>query len=184
VLVNPPLVVESATIVPDGDCLGQVTYEDWRENLVPDVDDDASFGDWSDDFVPDEDYEDSGEICEHERMYRYAEDIVSSLGAVAEGLLRNGRPDKPVTAGTGFDRENVHANAEAVLEDDIFRKAGYYHGPRGLDIDAALALVRRHPHFWRAVGLVAGALMCEKTLDGSEVAELLRIAEGRPRPTT
>jgi len=31
-LVNPPLVVESATIVPDGDYLGQVTYEDWREN--------------------------------------------------------------------------------------------------------------------------------------------------------
>ena len=131
VLVNPPLVVESATIVPDGDCLGQVTYEDWRENLVPDVDDDASFGDWSDDFVPDEDYEDSGEICEHQRLYRYAEDIVSSLGAVAEGMLRLGKPDEPIMTGTGFDQENVHANAEAVLEDDIFRKAGYYHGPRG-----------------------------------------------------
>ena len=177
-------MVETATIVPDGDYLGQVTYEDWRENLVPDVDDDASFGDWSDDFVPDEDDEDSGEICEHERMYRHAGDIVSSLGAVAEGLLRNGRPDKPVMNDTGFDQENVHANAEAVLEDDIFRKAGYYHGPRGLEIDSALALIRRHPHFWHAVGLVAGALVREKTLDGSEVAELLRIAEGRPRPTT
>ena len=184
VLVNPGLAIETVTIKPDEDYLGRYTFEDWHENLVPDVDDDASFGGWSDDFVPDEDYEDSGEICEHERLYRYAEDIVSSLGAVAEGMLRLGKPDEPIMTGTGFDQENVHANAEAVLEDDIFRKAGYYHGPRGLDIDAALALVRRHPHFWRAVGLVAGALMCEKTLDGSEVAELLRIAEGRPRPTT
>jgi len=87
-------------------------------------------------------------------------------------------------AGTGFDQDNVWANAAAVLEDDIFRKAGFYHGRLGLDIDAALALVRRHPHFWPAVGLVAGALMRQKTLDGFEVAELLRIAEGRPRPTT
>ena len=167
VLVNPPLVVETATIVPDGDYLGQVTYEDWRENLVPDEDD-----------------EDSDEIGEHERQYLDAADTVSSLGAVAEGMLRHGRPDKPVTAGTGFDRDNVWANAAAILEDDVFRKAGFYHGPLGLDIDAALALIRRHPYFWRAVGLVAGALMRQKTLDGFEVAELLRIAEGRPRPTT
>jgi len=176
VLVNPPLVVETATIVPDGDYLGQVTYEDWRENLVPDVDDDAGFGDWSDNFVPDEDDEDSGEICEHERQYLGAADIVSSLGAVAEGMLRHGRPDKPVTAGTGFDRDNVWANAAAILEDDVFRKAGFYHGPLGLDIDAALALAQCHSHFWRAVGLVAGALMREKTLDGSEVEALVRAA--------
>ena len=159
VLVNPPLVVESATIVPSGDYLGQVTYEDWRENLVPDEDD-----------------EDSGEICEHERQYLGAADIVSSLGAVAEGMLRHGRPDKPVTAGTGFDRDNVWANAAAILEDDVFRKAGFYHGPLGLDIDAALALAQCHSHFWRAVGLVAGALMREKTLDGSEVEALVRAA--------
>jgi hypothetical protein len=159
VLVSPGLVVGTATIVPDGDYLGQVTCEDWRENLVPDEDD-----------------EDSGEIGEHERQYLGADDIVSSLGAVAEGMLRHGRPDKPVTAGTGFDRDNVWANAAAILEDDIFRKAGFYHGPLGLDVEGALALVRRHPHFWRAVGLVAGALMREKTLDGSEVEALVRAA--------
>ena len=102
---------------------------------------------------------------------------MSSLGAVAEGMLRHGRPDKPVTAGTGFDQDNVWANAAAIIEDDIFRKAGFYHGPLGLDIDPALALARRHPHFWRAVGLVAGALMREKTLDGSEVEALVREAE-------
>ena len=160
VLVSPGLVVETATIVPDGDYLGRVTCEDWRENLVPDVDD-----------------EDSGEICEHERQYLGADDIVSSLGAVAEGMLRHGRPDKPVTAGTGFDRDNVWANAAAILEDDVFRKAGFYHGPLGLDIDAALALAQCHSHFWRAVGLVAGALMREKTLDGSEVEALVRSAK-------
>ena len=185
VLVNPGLVVEVVTIVPDGDYLGRVTYEDRRENLVPDVDDDASFGEWSDTFVPDEDDGDSGEICEHERLYRRAGDIVSSLGALAEGMLRYGRPDKPVMAGTGSDRDNVWANAAAILEDDIFRKAGYYHGPRGLHVDAALALIDRRPYFWLAVGLVAGALMREKTLDGFEVEALVReAAEGRPRPTT
>jgi hypothetical protein len=132
VLVFPPLVVETATIVPD------------------------------------EDDDDSGKICEHERQYRRAGDIVSALGAVAEGMLRYGRPDKPVMAGTGFDRDNVFANAAVVLDEDVFYKAGYYHGPRGLEIAGALTLIRRHPHFWLAVGLVAGALMREKTLDGSE----------------
>jgi len=162
VLVSPGLVVETATIVRDGDYLGQVTCEDWHENLVPD-----------------EDYEDSGEIGEHERQYLGADDIVSSLGAVAEGMLRHGRPDEPVMAGTGFDRDNVWANAAALLEDDVFRKAGFYHGPLGLDVEGALALVRRHPYFWHAVGLVAGALMREKTLDGFEVEALVREARRR-----
>jgi len=162
VLVSPGLVVETATIVRDGDYLGQVTCEDWHENLVPD-----------------EDYEDSGEIGEHERQYLGADDIVSSLGAVAEGMLRNGRPDEPAMAGTSFDQDNVWANAAAILEDDIFRKAGFYHGRLGLDIDAALALIQRHSHFWHAVGLVAGALMREKTLDGFEVEALVREARRR-----
>ena len=82
-------------------------------------------------------------------------------------------------AGTGFDQDNVWANAAAVLEDDIFRKAGFYHGPLGLDIDAALALIDRHPHFWLAVGLVAGALMREKTLSGADVEALVKAAHGR-----
>ena len=79
----------------------------------------------------------------------------------------------------GFDRDDVWANAAATLEDDIFRKAGFYHGPLGLDVEGALALVRRHPHFWRAVGLVVGALMREKTLDGFEVEALVREARRR-----
>ena len=45
-LVNPPLVVETATIVPGDGYLGKYTLEDWRDNVIPDEDD-----------------EDSGEIC-------------------------------------------------------------------------------------------------------------------------
>lgn len=94
-------------------------------------------------------------------------------------MLLHGRPDQPVMAGTSCDQENTYANTEAVLEDDVFRKAGFYHGPGGLDIDAALALAQSHPHFWHAVGLVAGALMRQKTLDGSDVEALVREAESR-----
>ena len=191
VLVSPGLFIETVTIVPGDGYLGMYTLEDWRENLVPDVDDDAGFGDWREDLVPDVDDgasfgdwsddlvpdEDSGEIGEHERQYLRALDTVSALGAMAEGMLLHGRPDKPVMAGAGGDQANAHANAEAVLEDDIFRKAGYYHGPRGLEIDGALTLIRRHPYFWQAVGLVAGALLREKTLDGSEVEALVRGAK-------
>ena len=99
-LTSPGLFIETVTIVPEGDYRGRCTCEDWHDNLIPDVDD-ADFEDWSDDLVPDED---SGEIGEHERQYRDAEDIVSSLGAVAEGMLRNGRADQPVMAGTGSDQ--------------------------------------------------------------------------------
>jgi hypothetical protein len=104
---------------------------------------------------------------------------LGALGAVAEGMLLHGRPDHPVMAGAGGDQENTCANTEAVLEDDVFRKAGYHHGPRGLRTDAALALIRRHPHFWHAVSLIVGALMREKTLDGFEVEALVRGARNR-----
>ena len=167
VLVNPGLAIETVTIEPGEGYLGRYTFEDWRENVIPDEDD-----------------EDSGETCEHERQYLRALDIVSALGAVAEGMLLHGRANQPVMAGTGVDQANVHANAEAVLEDDVFRKAGFYHGPGGLDIDAALALIQRHPHVWRAVGLVAGALLREKTLDGFEVEALVRqTMDGEEPPT-
>ena len=161
VFVTPGLVIDAVTIVPADDYLGQYTLEDWRETVVPDEDD-----------------EDLGEISEHERQYLGALDIVSALGAVAEGMLRHGRADQPVTVGTGCDQENTYANTEAVLEGDVFHKAGYYHGPGGLEIAGALALIDRHPEFWRAVSLVAGALICQKTLEGSEVEALVKTARG------
>ena len=89
-LVSPGLVVETVTIVPGDGYLGQCTFEDWHENLIPDEDD-----------------EDSAEIGEHERQYLDAADTVSSFGAVAEGMLRHGRPDKPAMAGTGVDQDDV-----------------------------------------------------------------------------
>jgi hypothetical protein len=70
----------------------------------------------------------------------------------------------------------MSANAFAVLDEDIFFKAGFHHGIRCSDVEPALRLARRHPHFWRAVGLVAEALMRNKTLDGSEVEKLVHEA--------
>lgn len=68
-------------------------------------------------------------------------------------------------------------DAAVVLEEDIFCKAGFYHGLRGqMFDDRALALIERTPYFWLAVGLVAGALMRQKTLDGFEVEALVRAA--------
>jgi hypothetical protein len=131
-------VVETATILPDGDYLGQVTCEGRREDLVPDVDDDASCEDRSGGLVPDEDPD---EIGEHERQYLDAADIVGSPGAEAEALLRHGRAARPVIAGTGLDLDNVWASAPAILEDGVFRQAGLCHGPLGLDVDAGLALL-------------------------------------------
>lgn len=68
-------------------------------------------------------------------------------------------------------------DAAVVLEEDISRTAGFYHGLRGqMFDDRALALIERTPYFWLAVGLVAGALMRQKTLDGFEVEALVRAA--------
>ena len=82
--------------------------------------------------------------------------------------------------GAGFDLEDTHANLATVTDEDVFFKAGLYHGPRDLEIGGGLRLVNRHTHFWHAVGLVAGALMREKTIDGSDVTALVRTAEQDP----
>jgi hypothetical protein len=164
VLVNPALVIESVTIVPGDDYLGLVCYEPWNDDLL----------------VPDPDDDDGDEVCEHERQYMEAQDIVSYLGAMSEGMLRNGSPRDPVVRGSGFDSDNILGNAAAVLDEDIFCKAGFYHGLRDrMFDDRALALIERTPYFWLAVGLVAGALMREKTLNGFEVGALVREARRR-----
>jgi hypothetical protein len=162
--VSPQLIVESATIIPGDGYLGHVTFEDWSENIIPDPYD-----------------EDLGEeICEHQRQYMEAEDIVSYLGAMSEGMLRNGSPRDPAVRGSGFDSDRILMNAADLLDEDIFWKAGFYHGLRDcMCDDQALALIERTPYVWRAVGLVAGALMREKTLDGFEVEALVREARDR-----
>jgi hypothetical protein len=48
---------------------------------------------------------------------------------------------------------------------------------RRRDTIAAIRLMERTPYCWLAVGLVAGALMRQKTLDGSEVEALVRSAK-------
>jgi hypothetical protein len=99
--------------------------------------------------VPDEDPDDdSNEACDHERQYLRAHDIVSCLGAIAEGVLTNGSPLLPAVEGTGGDRDNILANAAVVLDEDVFRKTGYLGMMRGTLLDpGALALVERHPFF-------------------------------------
>ena len=85
--------------------------------------------------------------------------------------------------GFAFDRANIIGTGERLCVDELgvgpFADYGYGRAWMQSMCSRAIALTQRHPHFWRAVGLVAGALVREKTLDGSEVAELLRIAEGR-----
>jgi hypothetical protein len=95
-------------------------------------------------------------------------------------MLRNGSPRQPVVRGSGFDSDNILGNAAAILDEDVFYKAGFYHELRGhMFDDRALALIERTPYFWRAVGLVAGALMRQKTQDGFEVEALVRAARRR-----
>jgi hypothetical protein len=165
VLVCPGLVVESATIDPDEDYQGLVTYEPYDDLIVPD----SGEEDGADD-----------EICEHERQYLAAHDTVSRLGAICEGMLRTGNLDEPTTAGWDGDRDNIVWNAYMQTDEDIWRKTG--HGQawvRSPLSSAALALIERTPCFWHAVGLVAGALMREKTLSGADVEALVRAARER-----
>jgi hypothetical protein len=163
-LVSPQLIVESATIVSGDGYLGRVTFEDWSENIIPDPYD-----------------EDLGEeICEHERQYLAAEDTVSLLGGLVEGYFRTGRLDAPTPAGWGDDRDDVLRNAHAQMEDDIWHKTGHGRGWLLTAHDpAAVALIARHSYFWLAVGLVAGALMRQLTLDGWDVTALVREARDR-----
>ena len=119
VLVDLGLVIETVTIKPGDGYLGQYTFEDWHENLIPDVDD-----------------EDSVEIGEDERMYRDAEDTVSSLGAVAGagglGLLSCACLDRMVGARVGRRFDTYEAVRHEVAE----AKAGG--GYAGINIMVAL----------------------------------------------
>ena len=39
--------------------------------------------------------------------------------------------------GAGFDLEDTHANLATVTDEDVFFKAGLYHGPRDLESGTA-----------------------------------------------
>ena len=81
------------------------------------------------------------------------------------------------------DRAPIIATGD-LLDGDLagsgpFERNGYGHAWMESMARDAIALTERHPHFWLAVGLVAGALMRQKTLDGFEVAALVRVAQSR-----
>jgi hypothetical protein len=66
------------------------------------------------------------------------------------------------------------------VDEDDLSKAGRGWGRITSARDgSAIRLIEHHPFFWRAVGLVAGALMRETTLDGARVEALVREARGR-----
>jgi len=163
-LVSPPLPLEYTTIVRRDHDNGHVSVEDWTDLLVPDVDE-----------------EEDSAPGEHERMYLEAETIMTSLGGLVEGWFRTGDLGTPVRVGWGADRADIIGIGERLCADYLglgpFADRGYGHAWMGSMRSAAIALTERHPHFWLAVGLVAGALMHEKTLDGSEVEKLVRSAK-------
>jgi hypothetical protein len=95
-------------------------------------------------------------------------------------MLRNGSPHEPVVAGWGFDRDCIVWNAYVLVGGDIWRKTGRGRGwACSAHSSVAIALTQRYPYFWHAVGLVAAALMREKTLSGADVEALVKAANGR-----
>lgn len=170
-LVSPELPLEYATIVPREHDNGHISIEDWTDSVIPDADDDDCDG-----------------PCEHERMYLEAETLMTFLGGLVEGWFRSGDLSAREPMGFAFDRANIIGTGERLCVDELgvgpFADYGYGRSWMQSMCSRAIALTQRHPHIWRAVGLVAGALVREKTLDGYEVEALVRSAKGRPRPTT
>ena len=158
-------MVESATVVPGDGYAGRVTFEDWSDLVIPDP--------------GDEDLADGA--GDHERAYWKADVIATYLGGLVEVYLRTGDFATPCAVGWGADRAQIVASGDLLVGDlagsGPFARNGYGHAWMESMARDGIALTERHPHFWLAVGLVAGALMREKTLDGFEVAALVRIAQ-------
>jgi len=168
-IVHPALPIESATIVPD---------DDWRGRV--------GIGDWTDLIVPDEEDGDDG-VCEHGRQHLEAEAVMTSLGGLVEGWLRTGNIRARVHVGRTADRADIIDSGEVLCDDDVgagrFAERGTGRAWMESMRSRAVAHAERHPYFWHAVGLVAAALMREKTLSGMDEKALVRTAEARHRPT-
>lgn len=165
-LVSPALPLEYATIVPRDHDNGHVSIEDWTDLLIPDIDDDDCDG-----------------PCEHERMYLEAETLMTFLGGLVEGRFRSGDLTTWVPAGFAFDGACIIETGERLCADELgtgpFAAHGYGRAWMQSMCSRAIALTERQPHFWHAVGLVAAALMREKTLSGADVEALVKAAHGR-----
>jgi|SRR5665647_1535168 len=167
-LVNPPFPIESVGLLPWA-WGGFTNYEDWHDNIIPDP--------YDDDHV--------GEISEHEQHILKCHDLVGCLGDLSEMRFRTGRLETSVEWYFGVDLDHILEHAELLMDQDLLRRLerdGKHWPPSSAD-PRAIRFVERHTYFWLAVGLVAGALMRKKSLDGFEVAQLLRVAEGRSRLT-
>jgi hypothetical protein len=164
VLVSPPLPIDFVTIVPDEECIGRVTYEDWDDLVVPDAYD-----------------EDVGiTLPEHARAFERSFLTTSYLGARADGWIRTGVVEAASRHGWEGDRDGIVSHTLLLVHEEDLSKAGRGWGRITSARDgSAMRLIERHPFFWRAVGLVAGALIREKTLSGAEVEALVRAARGR-----
>jgi hypothetical protein len=75
-------------------------------------------------------------------------------------------------------RDFILWHAQQLMDENDLRKAGFGQGWFSTARDpGSLELIERHAHFWPAVGLVAGALMQQKTLTGCDVGALVSIAQ-------
>ena len=159
-LVSPSLPFLSVSVIPaDGD-LGRATFEDYEDLIVPDTDGEEA------------------EVSEHERQFIESQAISSLAGPLAEQGFRGLTLGPPLPSSASTDETYVHSLAHD-LHDDHREAHAWQWSMLGL----AVRMIEDSRN-WLAVAAVASALLREKTLDGSEVADLLRIAEGRPRPTT
>lgn len=149
-LVSPSLPIESVTIVPEGDYRGLVSYEDWDDLVVPDAyDDDVAV------ILP-----------EHARAFERSFLTTSYLGALVEGWIRTGVVEATSRYCWEGDRDGIVFHTALLIDTDDLEKLGRGWGQvKSARNSDALRLMDRHPFFWRAVGLVAGALMRERTLD-------------------
>lgn len=162
VLVSPSLPIESVTIIPDEDTIGRVAYEDWDDLLVPEA-----YGEDLGDALP-----------EHARGFERSFLATSYLGALADGWIRTGVVEAASRRCWEGDRDGIASHTLLLVDNGDLEKAGrgWWQLESARD-ESAVRLIDRHPFFWRAVGLVAGALIRERTLSGVAVEALVREAQ-------
>lgn len=79
----------------------------------------------------------------------------------------------------GVDLEQILEHAELLMDRDLLRELerDEEHWPPSSQDPRPIRFAERHTYFWRAVGMVAGALIREKSLSGPDVATLVKVAQ-------
>lgn len=160
-LVDPPFPIGRVGLLPWG-WGGFTNYEDWFHNTFPEPYDD------------DHDVE----ISEADRHLLECHDIVGCLGELSEMRFRTGSLETSVNWYLDSDLEQILEHAKLLMDPDLLHELerDEAHWPPSAEDPRAIRFIERYTYFWLAVGLVAGALMREKTLDGPEVEALVRAA--------